>query len=893
MDRPEGKLILKTLPDEEARKAVIVYLSKLFKTVPQEKIVALLQTMPVVLSHNVPANVAQKVITDLQKFGASAIYMPQTASKPGPPQPTPAHKKNVQQRQSGRSMKSQKPGSSQKKHIPKPRPKKPGQVKTSSKATPYQKKKKQHSRIEELRESILDAFHGKLPRGSVSLFYKIGLFLVMWVMLILPLIYLAMIGGVGYLMYWHAFKNPAVTQEGRNVFGILFVYVLPLLIGGVLIFFMIKPLFVRLATAFKPFKLYRQDEPLLFAFIEKICTAVGAPIPEEIHVLLDVNASAGFRHGIWSFWGHEMVLTVGLPLVAGLSVEQLAGVLAHEFGHFAQKTGMRLSYIVRSISFWFARVVYQEDEWDFQLRHWSERANFHIAIFLLIIRFFIWFTRRVLWLLMIIGNMFSCFLLRQMEYDADRYETYLEGTQGFEFTSRRLIELSLAYQGAFHDLENSWEEGRLVDNVPALILANEKQIPEDVLKKVLKAEFTEARTGFFDTHPSTKDRVEAAKALNAEALFAPNFSHPALQKYAEQREGAGETDKAQPFLPASLLFRDFEGLARKVSLTFYRKFLGKQVTSKHLVSTDTIVEKYDQETEYFNALDRVFQGQFNALRPLKLGESPLRAPSNPQEIVQKIKSSRKEIRSLSKEYTRMLKTFYKQDDRLIELAQIQALIDAGFRIDYRKYHLPSGDIKTVEESYEKALRRQQQLSDQKLRPFEQHVHTRISGALRLLALPQVISKLKNGQSLKQDTEQFMDIANLFEIQLPTLQDLYQVYQQLLVLVQHIEGNEDHPVLTEAIHSTMNEVYDLLASLKKQLGGTAYPFSHTQQNITLGDFVIQQLPEENNLGALFEVTQSILDKFSRVYARLIARLAHSAEIVEELVGLPRLPEPPKK
>ena len=278
---------------------------------------------------------------------------------------------------------------------------------------------------------------------------------------------------------------------------------------------------------------------------------------------------------------------------------------------------------------------------------------------------------------------------------------------------------------------------------------------------------------------------------------------------------------------------------------------------------------------------------------IKLGESPLRPPSNPQEIMQKIKRSRKEIRSLHKEYTRMLKTFYKQDDRLIELARIQALIDAGFRIDYRKYHLPSGDIKTVEESYEKALRRQHQLSDEKLRPFEQHVHTRISGALRLLALPQVISKLKNGQSLKQDTEQFMDIANLFETQLPTLQDLYQVYQQLLVLVQHIEGNEDHPVLTEAIHSTMDEIYDLLDSLKKQLGRTAYPFSHTQPGITLGDFVIQQLPEENNLGALFEVTQSILDKFSRVYARLIARLAHSAEIVEELVGLPRLPEPPKK
>lgn len=53
------------------------------------------------------------------------------------------------------------------------------------------------------------------------------------------------------------------------------------------------------------------------------------------------------------------MLTIGLPLVAGLSLQQLAGVLAHEFGHFSQGAGMRLTYIVRSINAWFLRVVYE------------------------------------------------------------------------------------------------------------------------------------------------------------------------------------------------------------------------------------------------------------------------------------------------------------------------------------------------------------------------------------------------------------------------------------------------------------------------------------------------------------------------------------------------------
>lgn len=46
-----------------------------------------------------------------------------------------------------------------------------------------------------------------------------------------------------------------------------------------------------------------------------------------------------------------------------LDLQQFAGVLAHEFGHFAQSSGMRLSYLIRSINHWFARVVFEEDQW--------------------------------------------------------------------------------------------------------------------------------------------------------------------------------------------------------------------------------------------------------------------------------------------------------------------------------------------------------------------------------------------------------------------------------------------------------------------------------------------------------------------------------------------------
>ena len=53
--------------------------------------------------------------------------------------------------------------------------------------------------------------------------------------------------------------------------------------------------------------------------------------------------SAAHRGGFLGLFGGQFVLTVGAPLAAGLSAAGFAGVLAHEFGHFAQRGGRGLS----------------------------------------------------------------------------------------------------------------------------------------------------------------------------------------------------------------------------------------------------------------------------------------------------------------------------------------------------------------------------------------------------------------------------------------------------------------------------------------------------------------------------------------------------------------------
>src|SRR5262249_33582850 len=162
-------------------------------------------------------------------------------------------------------------------------------------------------------------------------------------------------------------------------------------VGAILLFFMVKPFFARRSRAQKLRTLEFGEEPLLFALVTRVAQAVEAPEPKRIDVDCQVNASASFGSKLGVVFGGDLVLTVGLPLVAGLSIQQFAGAIAHELGHFTQGAGMRLSYVVRSVNAWFARIVYERDDWDESLVRGCEQGD-RLSLFLLVAMFCVWLT---------------------------------------------------------------------------------------------------------------------------------------------------------------------------------------------------------------------------------------------------------------------------------------------------------------------------------------------------------------------------------------------------------------------------------------------------------------------------------------------------------------------
>ncbi|MBA4147761.1 MAG: M48 family metalloprotease [Verrucomicrobia bacterium] len=422
---------------------------------------------------------------------------------------------------------------------------------------------------------ILNAFEGTITPARVSFFYQVGLLLVSCMMVLLPLVYVALVCLAGWGVYLYATHFSFLLTMGGGFRGAilkLMIYGGPLFIGIILVLFMVKPLFARRPRHAQPMALNPAFQPTVYAFIGKICDLVGAPMPKRIDMDCELNASASFRRGMGSLFGNDLVLTIGLPLVAGLSVREFAGVIAHEFGHFTQGFGMRLSYIIRSVNMWFARVVYERDAFDVWLQETSEEAeDWRWAILVGCARIGVWCSRQILKLLMLTGHGVSCFLLRQMEYDADSYETKLSGSETFESTSRRMHVLNTLLKPTYDSMRASWNSGReLPNDLPALLLKQDQAMPIGKRTQV-EDSIGLNTTGIFDTHPSAGDRIRCARQMNEPGIFHLDA-------------------------PATILFQNFDIISQQVTQLHYSDDLGIPVELAKLVPVQSEKAEEPEET---------------------------------------------------------------------------------------------------------------------------------------------------------------------------------------------------------------------------------------------------------------------------------------------------------
>ncbi len=716
-----------------------------------------------------------------------------------------------------------------------------------------------------LQQQILAALHDEIERPRVTNAYKLGLLTVALANLLLPLLYFGLIFLVAHALYWNAQYN----TPGRTLWSAI-IYFGAYIMGAVTLVFLIKPLFARDPQESHPLTLKRSSEPFLYEYVEAICESVNAPFPDSIRLVCEPNAAASFSGGLMGLVTGRMTLTIGLPLVAGMSVRQLTGVLSHEFGHFSQGGGMRLCYVVRTINFWLLKIVFLRDSLDARLEHYSQTGDWRFRFILYAARGSVWVSRQLLFGLLWLGNAISCFLMRQMEFDADRYEARMVGHRTFAASCGRLSELNIAHQMALSDLRRFHSEGRLADDLPALIVSNVPHISPKFRKEFRKLELAR-QTGLFDTHPADRERIDNVRQEDATGLF---------RLTGEQKDP-----------PATVLFTKFDRLCRAMTSDFYENVLGKEFKKKLLHPARKLIEQRDAEHEAGKALDRYFQIHVPVDRPLPLYDDSDKPPTNPREAAQDLKAARDEMLRELEEYRDLPERYEEAENTLYTTAEALSVMDCGLRIKARDFGLPDSSRKTAEAKHKRARAATQHIAA-KMLVFETAASIRISTALRILQVPKVADAIPNGRALQEEVRQMIRDARLISSIIGGLPILRILYRRIAILFSRL-GNQPSQKLIQTIISQIEAMSQRINSISDELKDVAYPFDHADDTITLRDFVIPHIPEEMDVGGLVNATQLAFERLYSLQVRLFARLTQAAEKVETVLGLPPLIDPMAK
>ncbi|GJM26100.1 MAG: hypothetical protein DHS20C16_25150 [Phycisphaerae bacterium] len=710
----------------------------------------------------------------------------------------------------------------------------------------------------------LNGFNGKIKRVWKSPFYVAALAIVSLFMVLLPLVYVGIIGGVGYATYYHATNDWMVMSSGGGsgrgrLYKFILLYIMPLVVGVVLIAFMIKPLFARPGRRDKRLSLVRDNDPVIFEFVDRVCAAVGAPRPKRIDVDCEVNASARFRRDwISMFLPGDLVLTLGAPLLAGLSLNEFAGVLAHEFGHFSQGLGMRLSNIIMSVNHWFVRVVYERDSWDDWLVESSENESGWVSLIFMMARLFVWITRKILWLLMIVGQAVSCALLRQMEYDADRHEIRLVGSEVFKQTSRRMGELSIAGQALMSEMNESWKDGKLPDNYPIALAAKSDDIPENV-RESLREHIAKQKTGLFHSHPSDAARAKRADKENADPIFSVD---------------------AQP----GELFSQFEGLCKAATFSYYQDLVGPSLKQSNLMPTAALIDRRKKASRGRKSSERYFCGALSALRPIRIDPFSKALTNGGESNIKQIKRARAALAQSMPAIAKLYETYTSASETIIGASAIAALAKHDLKLSPDVFDLKSKTAKDVPTERDQAMRSLRE-SQEQIAKIEAVIQLRLESGVGLISSDAVAKRVKDWKKLEARARELVETSAVIHRTRSAMDKIRNEQLTLRVMVNLIA--EDPKAWGEDLLPPAKRIsakqHAALADILMTLGDHKYPFAHADGRVSLADYAIGKLPSREAVFEISSAADTTIDHLQSLYLRVMGELAQIAEGVEHVLG----------
>ena len=277
-------------------------------------------------------------------------------------------------------------------------------------------------------------------------------------------VYLALLAGSLLLVYLAGLL--ALTVLSTKIHWLTVILALGVVASALLlVYFMIKFLFQRTESYVDTdVRVTEAEEPELFAMINEVVDKLDVKPPKKVFLTQEVNASVVYNSTFLSmFFPIRKNLRIGLGMMNALDREELRAVIAHEFGHFSQRS-MAIGSYVYQVNFVLGNLL--EDDASFNT------AADRIASISSYVYPFVWVAMKIVqgarWLLTkIYGvvNLNYLSLSREMEYHADAVAASVGGGPSLATGLRRMNLAASSYNQALNFAARQIDEGHRVPNL--------------------------------------------------------------------------------------------------------------------------------------------------------------------------------------------------------------------------------------------------------------------------------------------------------------------------------------------------------------------------------------------------------------------------------------------
>lgn len=656
--------------------------------------------------------------------------------------------------------------------------------------------------------------------------------------------------------------------------GRVLVFVLalaPAFAGVAIVLFMLKPFFAPQRRREDTIQVFRNEEPQLYQFVEGVCYVIGAPMPARIDVTHAPNASAGFRGGVISLLKpNDLVLTIGMPLVMGMTSGQLAGVIAHELGHFSQGGAMRAFYLTTVVGRWLARAAYERDKWDAWLDEQLQDSP-HIAVSLIVltVKLSIVLTRLVLKALFYTGELICMHMSRQMEFDADRFETRFAGSAAFAEVCERIDALCAGFPRADRVAADMWKTRKqLPDDMPSLIADASLRIPPEEMAAIERSRRTE-RSGFFQSHPPTRVRLARAK------------------------------DAAEPGIyhntnPAATLCTDASVYCKRVTYGMFTERLGRHLDDATFVPTAGVLATQAKGHAQQSTAGKYFGFEPPVWRPALLSMKRLPNEVELKPAVEKLKKAILAVRAAGPAAERAAKVFRGATERRYRFEQAGAVMDARLRVDFHSLEMPKCSRASLGQrawdAQNEAITAVADI-DACLEP----ACVRLATALSLLAAPGIEKYVDRTPERRKRVNELLPVMSSLKRVFAVAVEVHESMSKAKALMGAINSEETLVAAERALVPLAGSISSKVLQIRQECGGVANPF-RTEGNTAvhasweasstgdpesnLGGRLTQHMVEGGNLQDIFYAGGMFNERFEEILASTTGELVEIAVAIED-------------